>query len=262
MNLIDNRTPSNRAQYQGYNNSHQFISIHYLGVDGENPNLYGDGYGGHYTIMWNGDVYWSADHYAVLWQVGTAGCYTKKYPNGWDVTNYNSIGVEMCCHCTNGHWWFTEETQKACVELVMFLMATLNISEDRVLRHFDIVNKDCPMPYVLNDKYKTSWTWDEFKSKLRAKGEDELVVEAYNKYRLEKQFNPPVMRYVGVDRLEVKVAPSDDSPRHPYWGYLSRDNGVEVYNTFNSGYATVQMSLGRKGTATMGFVKARNLYKK
>ena len=262
MNIIDNRTAANRAQYQGYNNSHKYISIHYLGVDGQNANLYNNGYGGHYTIFWNGDIYWSADHYAVLWQVGTAGCYTKKYPNGWDVTNYNSIGIEMCCHYENGHWYFTRETQEACIELVKFLMGTLNITADKVLRHYDIVNKDCPMPYVLNDKYKTSWTWDEFKAKLIAKEEDELVVEAYNDYRVEKHFNPPVIRYVGVDKLEVKVAPSDASPRHPYWGYLSRGNGVEVMCTFDSGYAEVYMSQGKKGTGTTGFVDARKLYKK
>ena len=143
MNLIDNRTAYNREQYQGYHNTHEYISIHYLGVDGENPDLYGNGYGGHYTIMWNGDIYWSADHYAVLWQVGTAGVYTKKYPNGWDVTNYNSIGIEMCCHYTDGHWWFTEETQEACVELVKYLLGLLKLDADHVLRHYDIVNKEC-----------------------------------------------------------------------------------------------------------------------
>ena len=43
----------------------------------------------------------------------------------------------------------------------------MNIHEDCVIRHGDIVDKYCPAPYFNNNKYQTSWTWDEFKSKLR-----------------------------------------------------------------------------------------------
>ena len=46
------------------------------------------------------------------------------------------------------------------------LMKEQGIPAGNVLRHFDIVNKTCPAPYVHNNKYKTSWTWDEFKAKI------------------------------------------------------------------------------------------------
>lgn len=39
-----------------------------------------------------------------------------------------------------------------------------------MLRHYDIVNKICPAPYVHNNKYKTSWTWNEFLGKVAAAG--------------------------------------------------------------------------------------------
>ncbi|MCI9661903.1 MAG: hypothetical protein HFI80_10270, partial [Lachnospiraceae bacterium] len=32
-------------------------------------------------------------------------------------------------------------------------------------RHYDIVNKTCPAPYVHNNGYKTSWTWTTFKQR-------------------------------------------------------------------------------------------------
>ena len=37
---------------------------------------------------------------------------------------------------------------------------------ENVLRHYDIVNKVCPAPYVHNNKYRTSWTWSEFKRRI------------------------------------------------------------------------------------------------
>ena len=61
--------------------------------------------------------------------------------------------------------WF-EETQEACVWLVKKLRKELGISAENVLRHYDIVNKVCPAPYVHNNKYRTSWTWSEFKRRI------------------------------------------------------------------------------------------------
>ena len=49
---------------------------------------------------------------------------------------------------------------------VKHLMGQLGIAADHVLRHYDIVNKVCPAPYVHNNHYRTSWTWDEFKRRL------------------------------------------------------------------------------------------------
>ena len=66
-------------------------------------------------------------------------------------------------------WWFTTETQEATVWLVQHLMQELNIPIQNVLRHYDIVSKVCPAPYVANNKYRTSWTWTEFLAKVQGK---------------------------------------------------------------------------------------------
>ena len=39
-------------------------------------------------------------------------------------------------------------------------------SGGNILRHYDIVNKVCLAPYVHNNKYRTSWTWSEFKHRI------------------------------------------------------------------------------------------------
>ena len=50
--------------------------------------------------------------------------------------------------------------------LVKKLRKELGIPAENVLRHYDIVNKVCPAPYVHNNKYRTSWTWSEFKRRI------------------------------------------------------------------------------------------------
>lgn len=153
-----------------WGNQKKYISIHYLGVVGQNHDLQADGCGAHYYIYWDGTIYHRCSHDAIVYQVGTAGYYTQKHPYA---RNSNTIGIELCVKCdgnsknaTDPYWYFTKETQESCVQLVKKLMKDLNIPKENVLRHYDIVNKYCPAPYVTNNKYKTSWTWEEFKAKL------------------------------------------------------------------------------------------------
>lgn len=176
------------SKVPAWGNKKQYIGIHYLGVDGQNHDLSSDGCGAHYYIYWDGTIYQRCSHDAVPWAVGTAGYYTKVHPLA---NNYNTISIEMCCHCDGNSkdaedkkWYFTEETQKACVWLVQKLMKELNIPIENVLRHRDIVSKTCPAPYVHNNKYKTSWTWDEFKAKVSG-----TKIKSEPLYRVRKTWN-------------------------------------------------------------------------
>lgn len=153
-----------------WGNEKKYIALHYLGVVGQNHELASDGCGAHYYIYWDGTIYQRCSHDAIVWAVGTAGYYTQKHATA---RNANTISIEMCCKCDGNSssaedkkWYFTSETQESAVWLVKKLMNELDIPADNVLRHYDIVNKTCPAPYVHNNKYKTSWTWNEFKSKL------------------------------------------------------------------------------------------------
>lgn len=157
-----------------WGNQKKFIAIHYLGVVGQNHELQSDGCGAHFYIYWDGTIYQRCSLDAVVWAVGTAGYYAQKHPQA---RNANTISIEMCCKCdgdsTNAEdkkWYFTTETQEACAWLVRKLMKEQGIPAENVLRHYDIVNKTCPAPYVHNNKYKTSWTWDEFKAEIGSSG--------------------------------------------------------------------------------------------
>lgn len=167
--IIDKRS---RKNVPAWGNAKKYIAIHYLGVDGQNYDLATDGTGAHYTIYWDGTIYQRCDHDAIVWAVGTAGTYVQKHPQA---RNNNTISIELCCHCDGNKasaedkkWYFTTETQQAAVWLVQKLMKELGIPIGNVLRHYDIVNKVCPAPYVHNNKYKTSWTWQEFLAKVKA----------------------------------------------------------------------------------------------
>lgn len=164
------------ANVPQWGNAKKYIAIHYLGVVGQNYDLQPDGSGAHFTIYWDGTIYQRCDLDAVVWAVGTAGYYTQKHP---EARNANTISIEMCCKCDGDSsnaedkkWYFTEETQQACVWLVQKLMKEHGIPAENVLRHYDIVNKTCPAPYVHNNKYKTSWTWDEFITKVKSVAQD------------------------------------------------------------------------------------------
>ena len=153
-----------------WGNTGEYLAIHYLGVTGENHDLDSDGCGAHYYIYKDGTIYQRCSNNAIVYQVGTAGMYTQKHPTA---RNANTIGIELCCNCDGNpksaedpKWWFTQETQEAAVWLVRKLMEELNIPSKNVLRHYDIVNKTCPAPYVHNNGYRGTWTWYEFKRRV------------------------------------------------------------------------------------------------
>ncbi len=154
-----------------WGNQKKYIAVHYLGVVGQAHDLAADGCGAHYYIYWDGTIYQRCSHDAIPWAVGTAGYYTQKHP---DARNSNTISIEMCCKCGGNaqsaedqRWYFTQETQESCAWLVAKIMKDESIPLDHVLRHYDIVNKICPAPYVHNNRYRETWTWEEFRKNVQ-----------------------------------------------------------------------------------------------
>lgn len=144
-----------------------WIVIHYLGVkNADNPDLYGGGYGGHFYVSRAGEIYKAADpRSAVVWQCGGGLQGSGGHECFGQCTNYNSIGIENGV-CFDTDWYFTTETQESLVYLVSTLMDEYKIDINHVIRHYNVTGKNCPEPYVSNDRHNTSWTWDEFKQKL------------------------------------------------------------------------------------------------
>ena len=222
------------------NNKIQFIVVHYLGVpNADNPNLYGGGYGGHYNIKRDGSVYKAADpKTAVVWHCG-GGLQGSGGHSFYQIcTNFNSIGIECgVCYTENvkeasgdsDKWYFTTETQESLVWLVSGLMDEYRISADHVIRHYDVTGKICPNPYVKNNRLLTSWTWDEFKSRLveyrKTGGYDSDTPVEVKWYRVRKSWSDAASQKGAFKILDNAKVCADENP-----GYSVFDSdGVKVY---------------------------------
>lgn len=190
--FIDNRAAS-KSQVPAWRSKSdkKYIVVHFLGVVGQNYDLWDNGYGATFTIAWNGDVYYTADYTAVTWQCGGQNQGESKDGNGvaphrfhGQCTNYNSVSIETCVKRTDNKyegddnddkWYFTEESQESLVWAVSKMMDDLNIPIDRVIRHFDVTGKICPNPYVKNNGLNGNWTWDEFKANLKQYRKDGTI---------------------------------------------------------------------------------------
>ena len=138
----------NLSQVPQHNaNSHEYFAVHYLGVNGENPYLYGGGYGGHFYVSKTGEV-----------------------P---DARNGNTIGVECATFTASGRndddetWYFTEATQEAAAKLAACVAMEYGIPLDHILRHGDITTKNCPSPLKRDQGLGSNWTWAQFKERVQ-----------------------------------------------------------------------------------------------
>ena len=164
------------AARQNYGNKRdtkniKYIVIHYTANDGdtdESNARYFQNHivqaSAHYFVDDNSITQSVPDIY-VAWSVGG-----EKYPScattgggKWHgkCTNNNSISIELCDVIRNGKYDFTEKTLENAAELVRFLMKKYNVPIENVIRHFDVVGKICPKPFVENEK-----AWESFKERL------------------------------------------------------------------------------------------------
>lgn len=90
-------------------------------------------------------------------------------------TNYNSIGIEICCNNDNYNgsipanhksWYFTDKSVNNAIELTKYLMKTYNIPAKNVIRHYDVTGKLCPGIIGWNSASGSESKWNAFKAKL------------------------------------------------------------------------------------------------
>ena len=164
--VIIDRVTVNVNEVPAHNaNSHKYLAIHYLGVNGENPDLYGGGYGGHFYVSKTGVCYQAALVTDKLWHVGASSGFHYIHP---DARNTNTIGIECATYSKDGKWYFTEATQKACAHLAAWIMKEYNIPLSNLLMHGEITTKHCPSPYIDNPGDGSNWTWKKFKETVAA----------------------------------------------------------------------------------------------
>ncbi|MFL8801729.1 MULTISPECIES: N-acetylmuramoyl-L-alanine amidase family protein [unclassified Clostridioides] len=102
-------------------------------------------------------IYQTLSHSDGAWAVGKS--YGTALIQG--VTNYNSINIEIC---VNRDGNYTKARQNA-IDLTKKLMKDLNISADKVIRHYDAKKKYCPRKMLDNPKL-----WVDFKDKIKNGG--------------------------------------------------------------------------------------------
>lgn len=148
----------------------KYLVIHYTGNDGDtdesNANYFNSyrGVSAHYFVD-DDSVTQSVPDEHEAWAVGGA-----KYPScpqtgggKWygKCTNRNSISVELCDTKRDGKYGFTEKTLENAAELCRLLVKKYNIPAENIIRHFDVVGKICPAPFVHDEK-----AWEEFKERI------------------------------------------------------------------------------------------------
>lgn len=138
-------------------NSIKYIVLHYTGNKGDTAKNNGTyfcggnrGASAHYFVDDN-EIVQVVEEYNSAWSVGDG---KGKY----NITNQNSISIEMCC---NSDGKVSEKTEANALELVKCLMDKYNISINNVVRHYDASRKICPN--WSDDNWQR---WSNFKSKL------------------------------------------------------------------------------------------------
>ena len=70
--------------------------------------------------------------------------------------NIDTVSIE-CCH-PDETGKFTDETYQSLVQLTAWLCVKFNLTQDQVIRHYDVTGKNCPKYFVENKE-----AWDQFK---------------------------------------------------------------------------------------------------
>jgi N-acetylmuramoyl-L-alanine amidase len=155
---------------QNFNNGSinriKYIVVHFTANNGDtaygNTNYFKSyrGSSAHYFVDEN-NIYQSVEDKNVAWHCG-ANSYKHPY-----CRNSNSLGVELCSRKdSKGNYYFKDKTVDNAVELVKMLMTKYNVPIANVIRHYDVTGKNCPAPFVRDNK-----AWQDFKNRLVAKGE-------------------------------------------------------------------------------------------
>lgn len=74
--------------------------------------------------------------------------------------NVDTISIE-CCH-PDASGKFNRKTYRSVVELTAWLCQKFGLTEEDVIRHYDVTGKACPLYYVEHEK-----KWEEFKKDVK-----------------------------------------------------------------------------------------------
>ena len=173
MSYIAKINIANKANYgsQRSTGKIKYLVIHYTGNDGDtdeaNTNYFKNNIvkaSAHYFID-DDSVTQSVPENYVAWHCGGKkykSCATSGGGKYYGLcNNANSIGVELCDTKKNGVYDFGEKTLQNATEFCKDIIRRYNIPKSNVIRHFDVVGKTCPAPFVSNTA-----AWEAFRDGL------------------------------------------------------------------------------------------------
>lgn len=126
-------------------------------------------------------------------------------------TNANSISIEMVSHTDDsGRYYIPQATIDNACELTKMLQKEFDISNDHVIRHYDVNGKPCPWCWTTLNGY-TEDEWNRFKGRL------ESAVDKKTLYRVQVgAFNSKYYAELMMDDVKSKGYPA----------FLTRVNGL------------------------------------
>ena len=174
-----NEKIANRSNYGSIRDFSKikYIVIHYTGNDGDSDESNAKYFennivkaSAHYFVDDNSITRSVPDNYCA-YAVGG-----KKYNNSGGrlhgtVTNSNSISIELCDVVKNGVVYPSQKTINNAIELTQMLMRKYNIPAHRVIRHYDVNGKSCPLYWVNNTKWENEF-WNKLGSYVAISGQD------------------------------------------------------------------------------------------
>ena len=75
--------------------------------------------------------------------------------------NNDTVSIEVCHPSEDGY--FTDETYRSLVQLTAWLCVKFGLTEESVIRHYDVTGKICPKYFV---EHENAWT--EFRENVAA----------------------------------------------------------------------------------------------
>lgn len=104
--------------------------------------------------------------------VGLSGEIVQCVPT-WEIAyasnfrNNDTVSIE-CCH-PDESGVFQEETYRSMVQLVAWLCQKFDLTEQDVIRHYDVTGKNCPKYFVENEE-----AWSKFRADVKSALENTL----------------------------------------------------------------------------------------
>lgn len=146
------------------------IVIHYTG----NPGTTAEGNRSYFQSLAYNQSNYASSHYIVGLEGEIVQCIPlDEQAFATRTRNKDTIGIEVCHPDEDGQ--FTDVTYESVVKLVAQLCKQFDLSEEDVVRHYDVTGKICPKYYVEHEDAWETLIWD-IKTELENIKETEIEI--------------------------------------------------------------------------------------